>query len=114
MTWTAEDSYRVNRTCQYRRTPGECLGGQDTLRGPGVARSARELRAGDADGDGGDADGRPATSLVCVSAIDYADGVRRPDDAPQEEEQGENAAPPLLTSALALVVALAAGVVVAL
>ncbi|RYP41122.1 hypothetical protein DL767_001283 [Monosporascus sp. MG133] len=69
----------------------------------------------------GGVDGRPATSLVCVSATDYDDGVRMPDDVPQEkeEEEGENAAPALLTSAggagaLALVVAPAAGVVVAL
>ncbi|RYP62978.1 hypothetical protein DL770_009483 [Monosporascus sp. CRB-9-2] len=30
MTRAAEDSYRANRTCQYRRIPDECLGGQDT------------------------------------------------------------------------------------
>ena len=63
--------------------------------------------------DRGDEDGKPATSLVCVSASDFAEGVKVPDNTPEEEP--ENAAPALLErgrAAFALFAALAAGLAV--
>ena len=65
--------------------------------------------------DRGDEDGKPATSLVCVSASDFAEGVKVPDDAPEGEP--ENAAPGALLeqgrAALAMCVALAVWLAVA-
>ena len=61
----------------------------------------------------GDEGGKPATSLVCVSASDFADGVSVPDNTPVEDEENpDSAALPALyergRAALALCAALAA------
>ena len=63
----------------------------------------------------GDEGGKPATSLVCVSASDFVDGVPVPDNTPVEDVEEENpdsAAPAALyergRAALALCAALAA------
>lgn len=64
--------------------------------------------------DRDDEGGKPATSLVCVSASDFADGVSVPDNTPTEDgETPDSAAPATLGEGARAAFALCAALAVA-